>query len=370
MNLLMLKQFYMLVDSYNNGIGMKRFNSIFHHITYTTYLLRIINSVTSIRGDYFMRTRNKLLTFLSLSAGTTIGISLLNKWIQLDAISKHVLQSDTTLTYSWRLGNVQYTKFGDGKPILLIHNLYPCSSGYEWNRIVSALAQDFTVYTLDLLGYGNSEKPNMTYTNYVYVQLISDFIHNVIGRRTSVIASGESSAIPIMACANNSSLIDQILLISPLSLLEFSQIPGRLAKYYKILLDTPVIGTLIYNFAMSRDSIREYLESTGFYNPDLIHNHLVDSYYESSHLGFSAKSAYSSYKCSYTKINITNAIKRIDNSIFILGGDKLEFVTEIMEEYKSYNPSIEFSLIPNTKALPHIESPDATCEFIKSYLLS
>ena len=66
------------------------------------------------------------------------------------------------------------------------------------------------VYTIDLLGCGRSEKLNMTYTNYLYVQLISDFIKSEIGHRVNVIATGEAASIPVMACANNPELFDPV----------------------------------------------------------------------------------------------------------------------------------------------------------------
>jgi len=42
-------------------------------------------------------------------------------------------------------------------PLLLIHG-YPTAS-YDWHRIWNALASRYSLYTLDLLGFGNSEKP-------------------------------------------------------------------------------------------------------------------------------------------------------------------------------------------------------------------
>ena len=61
------------------------------------------------------------------------------------------------------------------------------------NGIASGVnLKDHTVYTIDLLGFGRSEKPNLTYTNYLYVQLVTDFIQNIIGEKTDIIASNES----------------------------------------------------------------------------------------------------------------------------------------------------------------------------------
>lgn len=79
---------------------------------------------------------------------------------------------------------------GTGSPILLIHDTLPGASGYEWSKIEDELAIDHTVYTVDLLGCGRSDKSSITYTNFVYVQMISDFIKKIIGQKTDVIASG------------------------------------------------------------------------------------------------------------------------------------------------------------------------------------
>lgn len=315
-----------------------------------------------------MKTRNKLLTLLILSSGTAVSTALINKWIKLSAISKNILSEPQALCYKWRLGNIHYTKTGSGKPLLLIHDLNAYSSGYEWNQMIGRLNENYTVYTLDLLGCGRSEKPNMTYTNYVYVQLISDFVKSVIGHRASVISTGESASIPIMACANNPELFDQIMLINPLSLHDYSQMPGKMSKYYKIVVDMPVIGTLLYHIASSRQAITEELTTKGFYNPYTVKSTWIDSYYESAHLGASPKSVYSSVKCNFTKCNIVNALKKIDNSIYLIGGGAVDNIAEIISEYKAYNPSIESTILEETKLLPQLEAPVQLHELIHTYL--
>ena len=78
--------------------------------------------------------------------------------------------------YSSRFGDIFYTKKGHGTPLLLIHDLKCAASAAEWDSIIDSLAENHTVYALDLLGCGRSEKPKMTYTNYIYVQLINNFI--------------------------------------------------------------------------------------------------------------------------------------------------------------------------------------------------
>lgn len=72
--------------------------------------------------------------------------------------------------------------------------------------------QKHTVYTIDLLGCGYSDKPNITYTAYMYTQLLNDFIVNVIARRVSVAATGQSAPLTIMAAYNNPYLLIRLFL--------------------------------------------------------------------------------------------------------------------------------------------------------------
>lgn len=314
-----------------------------------------------------MINKSKIMTLLALSTGGAAATALFNKYIKFTATSKNLMEESQSLCYKWRLGNIHYTKVGSGRPLLLVHDLNFSSSGYEWNLLIDKLKQNYTVYTIDLLGCGRSEKPNLTYTNYLYVQLICDFIKLEIGHRTSIIATGDSGALAIMACNNSPELFDQLMLINPDSLMSCSQIPGKNAKFYKLILDLPIVGTLLYHIASSRNMIEETFEQKYFYNPYSAKPLYIDHYFESAHLGNCPKAVFSSMECMYTKCNIINALKRIDNSIFIVGGSEVPCICDSIEEYKLYNSAIESSIISKTKHLPQLENPMKLLEIIYMY---
>lgn len=316
-----------------------------------------------------MKTKNKLLTLLVLSASAAAATAVINKCIKLSATSKNLLSDTKAHCYKWRFGNIHYTKTGSGKPLLLIHHLSEHGSGYEWNQMINNLKDQYTVYTVDLLGCGRSEKPNLTYTNYLYVQMISDFIKSEIGHRTNVIASGSSSSLAVMACNNAPELFDQIMLINPDSLLLCSQIPNKHSKVYKFILDLPIIGTLLYHIATSKQAIKEEFSTHYFSNPYSVKNSLIDIYYESAHLGESPKSLYASVTCNYARCNIVNSLKKIDNSIYIVGGEDMENIDDMIREYQRYNPAIETSLIGNSKFLPQLENPIELLRTIQMYFV-
>jgi pimeloyl-ACP methyl ester carboxylesterase len=221
---------------------------------------------------------------------------------------------------------------------------------------------------VDLLGCGRSEKPILTYTNYLYVQMISDFIKSEIGHRTNIIATGSSSSFAVMACNQSPELFDQIMLINPDSLLTCSQIPNKHGKVYKFILDLPVLGTLFYHIAASKRAITQEF-ANNFSNPYSVKTTLVDAYHESAHLGESPKSLYASVRCNYTKCNIVNALKKINNSIYMIGGCEMENMNEIVREYQTYNPAIESFLIGNSKYLPQLENPSELYRVLQMFFV-
>lgn len=312
--------------------------------------------------------KNKLLTFLSLTSGAAASISTINKYIQLHATSKNLLETSNSLCYKWRLGNIHYTKTGNGKPLLLIHDLNTISSGYTWNPLIHVLSKHFTVYNIDLLGCGRSEKPNITYTNYLYVQLISNFVQSVIGKRTDIITCKASASIALMACSSNEDLFDRILLINPDSLLTCSNVPGKSAKLYKFILDLPILGTLIYHISTSQKTIQDLLMKEYFENPYSVKRNIVDACYESSHLGESPKAVYASIVCHYTKCNIVNALKKINNSIYIIGSRHIPGMYERLKEFQQYNPAIEVMLLDKGLYVPQWEYPEEVLNGIEMFL--
>jgi pimeloyl-ACP methyl ester carboxylesterase len=316
-----------------------------------------------------MKTKNKLLTLLILSAGAATTTALINKCIKINATSKNLLTEAKSLCYKWRFGNIHYTKHGSGKPLLLIHDLTAASSAYEWNQMIQLLKEQYTVYAIDLLGCGRSEKPNLTYTNYLYVQMISDFVKSEIGHRTNVVASGDSSAIAIMACNNNPELFDQIMLINPESLASCSHIPGKYGKINKFFLDLPMIGTLYYHIATSKRALTDKFTKDYFFNPYSVRSSYIEAYYESAHLGESPKSLYGSVVFNYSKCNIVNALKKINNSIYIVGGKGIDNIKELIDEYQFYNPSIEASYMDESKHLPQMENPSELFKLMQMFFV-
>ena len=312
--------------------------------------------------------KNKIKNSIIISSLSLLLMYLINKFIFAVSIMKDILKTDTGEFYKWRFGNIYYTKQGFGSSILLIHDLTPVSSSQEWEELVKNLSKIYTVYTIDLLGTGRSDKPDITYTNYIYVQLITDFTKNIIHHRTDVVATGLSSSFVIMACHNDNTIFDKIMLINPEDINELNKIPGKRTKISKFLIEAPIIGSIIYNISYNRKNIEYLYIEKYLFNPFKLNNKHIYTSSESAHLGGpNARYLLSSIKGRYINFNITNALKSINNSIFIIGGKEEYNVENIMDTYLSCNNSIEVAYIENSRHLPQIETPSELLENIRVF---
>ena len=313
--------------------------------------------------------KHKIKTFFILSTITTAVIHIINRIQYSFYTIKNCLRYPKNNYYEWRFGKIRYIKKGTGSPLLLIHDLNLGSSVYEFHKIAEALSEQHEVYALDLLGYGLSDKPNMTYTNYLYVQLITDFIKNIIGKKADIIATGNSTQIAVMVCHNDPEAVNKMIFINPQSLYESNQIPSKQTKALKIMLDTPVIGTFVYNLLANKASIQKAFEEDYFYNTINIEENDILSYLESSHLpDHSSKYVFASYIGKYMNTNIVHALKEINHSIYIISGEKEKDSHTTVENYLYYNGAIESVFIPYTKHLPHMEMPEKIISYIEMFL--
>lgn len=294
---------------------------------------------------------------------------VLNQMISSSAVLKNILKPGSGKRYAWKYGDIFYRKVGEGKPLLLIHDLNPISSGYEWNQVEDKLKENHTVYIIDLLGCGRSEKPGLTYTNYLYVQMISDFIRDVIGEMTDVAATGLSSSFVVMAAYQDPSLIGKILMINPEGLGKLEQIPDQKSKIMQTIMAIPVIGTTIYHIAYCRQNVEYLLTEKYLYNPFRVPQRYIDAYYESAHYGQgNGKYLLSCLDGFYLNANIRTVLGKLDQKMEILYGEKQENGKEIAESYRKENSSILLVPIYGTKLLPQLETPEETLTQIEKFI--
>lgn len=308
-------------------------------------------------------------TILTLTGLTLTAIHVLNRIQYSHCTSENILSCPENNYYEWRFGKIKYTRQGTGSPILFLHGLDVGSSSYEFNKIKNILSKEHQVFTLDLLGYGLSDKPNMTYTAYLYVQLLSDFVKNVIKKKTDVVAVDGMAPVCIMACHNDPEIFRKITLINPEDIYKLNEIPSKETKTMKYIFELPVIGTYAYNILTCKKTFEKTFQEKYFSSPDKIEENDILAYIESAHTpDFTSKYSHASHLGNYMNCNILHALHEMKNSIYIIGGREENDIKTIIDNYRYFNQGILYSLVDKTKHLPHMEKPQEVADLLKIYL--
>lgn len=304
----------------------------------------------------------KSKSLFKISAFATLMLHGINRIIDVTSVNSNTKPSGKF--YHWKHGDIYYKKTGQGQPILLIHDLTVFSSNYEWSRIIENLSKNHTVYAIDLIGCGKSDKPEITYTNFFYVQMLSDFAKDVIGTKTKVAAAGLSGSFVLMTNSIYKELFSEIILINPKSIASLRKAPDDRSKMILHLFNLPVIGKTAYYTATNKPNTEYYLTEKCFYNPFKVTSSTVKAYYNAAHsLSGKGKALLSSLEGNYINADVSRALKNAENKILLILGDHLDRKSDIEKTYTRINPEIDIKIIPDTKLIPHLEEPD---QFIKT----
>lgn len=313
--------------------------------------------------------KKKKKQFLLYSSAAILGMYAYNRFVAETATKKNMLPTEYGAYYKWTQGNIFYTKRGSGTPILLIHDTNPESSSYEWTGIMKYLQKNHTVYTIDLLGCGLSDKPGVSYTSYMYVQLIISFIKDVIKEKVHVAATNMTAPSVIMANHMDQTIIDKIILINPVSMSLLDKTPSLESKVKQTLINLPLVGTFTYNLMMNPKFINKKFRENYYGKKHLISSKIEDAYYESAHMDDSkGKYLYSSLIGRYMNTNIRLAIKQMDKPFYLLCSKDDRNNIKTAEEYRKCNSNTKVYYLADCKLYPQLEIPEKTSNIIKSII--
>ncbi|KAK3138744.1 hypothetical protein QOZ80_5AG0372880 [Eleusine coracana subsp. coracana] len=214
----------------------------------------------------------------SVGGGSTSGAAATST----PALSLEELRGGCT-SWTWRGMRVNYLVRGRGPPVLLVHGFG--ASVAHWRRNIGVLSESYTVYAIDLLGFGASDKPpGFAYTMETWAQLILDFLDEVVKRPTVLVGNSVGSLACVVAasedtrnavrglvllnCAggmNNKAIVDdwRIKLLLPLLwLIDF-------------LLNQRPIASALFQRVKDRNNLKDILLSV-YGNKDAVDDELVE----------------------------------------------------------------------------------------------
>ena len=269
--------------------------------------------------------------------------------------------------FTWRGHRIAWTKRGGGPPVLLVHGIHPTASSFEWRFNVDELARDHTVFTIDLLGFGRSDRPAIRYSARLYLALLTDFVAQVIAQPVVIAASSLSAAYAIVLGARDPGRFPALILIAPTGLVRLHKSPSAAGDVARYAVDSPVLGTAVFNAMVSRRSIRDYLERH-YVDGEIATDELVESLYATSHQP-GAKYAPSAFVSGHLNLDVRRALRRLlQPALLVWGEQAIETPVEDVRGFRALRPEMDVAILDPAGSLPHDERPDEFNEIVSTFL--
>ena len=282
-----------------------------------------------------------------------------------DAISPAIFA--TRIFYTSR-GQVVYHESGLGSPLVFVHGVYVGASSYEWSKVYPHFAGTHQVLAVDLLGFGESERPDLPFSATDHVQALVEFIRAKSGgERASVVASGLGAGFATILAAQHPDLVERLILLMPVGRVEFGR--RRLPKRYGLFSRVPIANRTFYRrYLSTRIRIRAWLKSFGFADSEKIADETVDVLTNCAQQ-FGADRAIFQWMSRRFDLDLEKRLGELSQPVTLVWGEKA--VNPPLETGYRLQPlakQCSLVVLPNLGLLAPIESPMQVAEVLSKEL--
>jgi len=254
-----------------------------------------------------------------------------------------------------------------GAPLLFLHGVFPGASSFEWSRIYPRFAESWRVLVPDMVGFGESQRPNPASTAEEQVRSLAEFLDGTAPREAVVIiASGLSANIALLFASRHPERTVKVILWMP----DVALGKANPSRDWHRLGWFPRMARLVYRHQLSTESfLRAWLLRSGFAteSPSLEESVSVISttaqQYGAEH-AFLAQSSKAYWRSLRTGLrNLTSPV----SMLLAIGSDKdssaaITDLRQLVSRFSIIEVSVQGALAP-------LSEPDAVTAAIERELL-
>ncbi|NEX22241.1 alpha/beta hydrolase [Thiorhodococcus mannitoliphagus] len=260
-------------------------------------------------------------------------------------------------------GGVRLAYYADrlaqGRPLLLIHSINAAASSYEVRPLFDAYGGRRPVYSLDLPGFGHSDRSPRDYTPELYGHAIAELLRSVIGEPADVLALSLGCEFAVRAALLAPDHVASLVLVSPTGFGAKPVPPPSKLGVFARLLSLPSLSQGLYDLVASRRSITYFLGLCCVGDPP---EAMIDYAYATSHQPGAryAPLTFLSMRL-FTPDAIAQLYERLADLPVLVIADQDPFVGfERLEPFLMTHPSWSRVRLAPHRGLPHWEQIENT----------
>ena len=269
----------------------------------------------------------------------------------------------------WRGWQIRYTYIRPAKnkhldtPLILLHG-FGASIGH-WRHNLQVLGSCHTVYALDMLGFGASEKAPVNYSIELWAEQVYDFWKAFIRQPVVLIGNSNGSLISLALAAAHPDMVQGIVMMSlPDPSLELEAIPTFLRPLVmgiKNIVASPLILKPIFNL-VRRPKILRLWAGIAYANPEAITDELVEILAGPPQDRGSARAFSALFKAAIG-VNFSPQLQillpKLTIPMLLIWGQKDRFVPPVLaSRFTQYNEKLQLLNIEDVGHCPHDECPE------------
>ncbi|BCL35487.1 alpha/beta fold hydrolase [Nostoc sp. MS1] len=279
----------------------------------------------------------------------------------------------------WRGWRTRYTYIRASQndkvktPLILLHG-FGASIGH-WRHNLEVLGESHTVYALDMLGFGGSQKAPANYSIELWVEQVYDFWQAFVRQPVVLIGNSNGSLISLAAAAAHPEMVKGIVMMSlPDPSLEQEMIPPFLrpvVRGIKNIVASPIFLKPVFYF-VRRPSVLRRWASLAYANPAAITDELIDILAGPPQDRGSARAFSALFKAAIA-VNFSPSVKallpKLTIPMLLIWGQKDRFVPPVLaKQFAQYNEKLELLNLEDVGHCPHDECPEQVNQAILNWM--
>lgn len=311
----------------------------------------------------------------------SVVFSRLNDY-SVDDSSRDTLKNSPELgvqscTWNWRGYSIRYQCAGNSGPALVLVHGFGANSDH-WRKNVPVLAKSHRVYSIDLIGYGYSDKPNPRnfgadyfYTFETWATQLNDFCTDVVKDEAFFICNSIGGLVGLQAAVMEPQICKGIMLLNiSLRMLHIKKQPwyGKpVIRSFQNLLRNTAMGRFFYRSVATPESVKSILcqcyHDTSQVTEELVQKILLPG------LEPGAVDVFLEFICYSGGPLPEELLPQVKCPVLIAWGDKDPWEPiELGRAYGRFDSVEDFIVLPDVGHCPQDEAPNLVNPLVESFV--